>query len=75
MRTTLTLDDDVLQTARAYAEDRAISLGAAVSELARRGLSVRRLTRVVNGLRIFELPPDSPRVTGKRVRNLEVEEK
>jgi hypothetical protein len=75
MRTTLNLDDDVLRTAKAYAEDRAISLGAAVSELTRRGLAVPRPTRVVNGLRVFDLPPDSPRVTGKRIRELELEEK
>jgi hypothetical protein len=74
MRTTLNLDDDVLRTAKAYAEDRALPLGAAVSELMRRGLAVRRPTRVVNGLRVFDLPSDSPRVTSKRVRELEMEE-
>jgi hypothetical protein len=74
MRTTLNLDEDVLQTAKAYADDRAISLGAAVSELARRGSAVRRPTKVVNGLRIFALPPDSPRVTSRRVRQLQAEE-
>jgi hypothetical protein len=38
MRTTLSLDPDVLQAARSLAQARAISLGEAVSELARRGL-------------------------------------
>lgn len=38
MRTTLELDDVVLAAARSLARSRGISLGAAVSELARRGL-------------------------------------
>ena len=38
MRTTLDLDQSVLVAARALARDESISLGAAVSELARRGL-------------------------------------
>ena len=37
MRTTLTIDDDVLAVARALAERTGSSLGAALSELARRG--------------------------------------
>lgn len=39
MRTTLEIDDTVLAAARALAQARRISLGAALSELARRGLS------------------------------------
>ncbi len=37
MRTTLTIDDDVLAVARALSERTGNSLGAAMSELARRG--------------------------------------
>lgn len=40
MRTTLELDDTVVSAARSLARARGISLGAAVSELARRGLGV-----------------------------------
>lgn len=39
MRTTLEIDDTVLAAARSLAQSRRMSLGAAVSELARRGLS------------------------------------
>lgn len=39
MRTTLEIDDTVLAAARSLARARGISIGAAVSELARRGLS------------------------------------
>ena len=42
MRTTLTLDPYVLQAARSIARAQAISIGAAVSQLARRGLEVER---------------------------------
>ena len=37
MRTTVTIDDDVLSVARALAERKGSSLGSALSELARRG--------------------------------------
>ena len=37
MRTTVTIDDDVLAVARALAEQNGSSLGGALSELARRG--------------------------------------
>ena len=37
MRTTVTIDDDVLAVARALAEQSGSSLGGALSELARRG--------------------------------------
>ena len=38
MRTTLSLDDDIFSAARSLAHQRNISLGRAVSDLARRGL-------------------------------------
>jgi hypothetical protein len=41
MRTTLNLDRDVIEAARSLAHQEDISLGAAVSRLARRGLKDR----------------------------------
>ena len=38
MRTTINIDDQVLAAARAISKDRGISIGTALSELARRGL-------------------------------------
>jgi hypothetical protein len=59
MRTTLTLDPDVLAAARALAEMRGQSIGQVISELARRGLMVANAT-----------PPDAPSVeAGDRERN------
>ena len=44
MRTTLQLDDDVLDAARAIAEAEGLTIGEAVSMLARRGLALRTIT-------------------------------
>ncbi|HEY4361714.1 MAG TPA: hypothetical protein VGN17_12120 [Bryobacteraceae bacterium] len=74
MRTTLNLDQDVFEKAKSYAAGRSLPLGTAVSELIRRGLSARRSTRVVHGLHLVDLPPDSPKVTSQRVRALEAED-
>lgn len=75
MRTTLTLDDDVLREVKKYAESRSLTLGEAVSDLVHRGLTVPRPTREVNGVRIFDLPAESPCVTSKKVRELDAEQK
>jgi len=74
MRTTVNLDDDVLQMVKKYAESRSLGMGKAVSELVRRGISAPRPTRSVNGLKVFDLPADSPPVTTRAVRRLEAEE-
>jgi len=73
MRTTLSLDDDVLREVKVYAESRDIALGKAVSELVRRGLAAPLRTRLVNGFHVVDLPPDSPVVTSEHVRKLEDE--
>jgi hypothetical protein len=73
MRTTLNLDDAALRLARAYARRRALSLGKAVSELVQRGLTTPLRTKVINGIHVVQLPPDSPRVTSEDVHRLEDE--
>ncbi len=75
MRTTLSLDDDVLQVVKAYAENRSLAMGKALSELVRRGLSAPPKTRVVNGLVVFDVSEDSAAVTSEQVRRLEAEER
>src|SRR2546425_856467 len=71
MRTTLNLDDDVLQDVKHYAESRSLPVGRAVSELVRKGLCTPTPTRTVNGIQVFDLPADSPRITTKRVNEIE----
>ena len=63
MRTTLNLEDEVLGEVRRYARERSLPVGKAVSLLVRRGLGRRHATRTVNGLQVFDLPADSPRLT------------
>ena len=73
MRTTLSLDDDLLPQVKTYAESRDITVGKAVSELVRRGLRAPIQTRVVNGFHVIELPPGSQPVTIEHIRKLEEE--
>lgn len=73
MRTTLNLEDDVLEDVKRYAEERRIALGKAVSDLVRRGLNAPYPTRVVNGWHVAILPPDSPEVTTEDVQRLQDE--
>ena len=73
MRTTLNLDDDVLEILKEYAENRSVALGKAASELVRKGASTPTPTRMVNGFVVFDVPPDSPRITTERVKELESE--
>jgi hypothetical protein len=75
MRTTLSLDEDVFQMVKAYAENRSLAMGKAISELVRRGLSAPVKTRVVNGLVVFDVPEGSEAVTSERVKQLEAEER
>jgi hypothetical protein len=71
MHTTVLLDDNVHYRVNSYAQLRSISVGQAISGLVRSSPMLRRPTRIVNGLRVFDLPPGSPRVTTKRIRQLE----
>lgn len=71
MRTTINLDADLVPLVKDYAAKRAISLSGAISNLVRRGLSVRGPRRMRNGLLVVDLPEDSPRVTSEQVKRLE----
>lgn len=68
MRTTLTLDDDVLAAARAIAEQSRRSLGAVVSDLAREGLKPRAGYRVRDGLPCFTVSDSARPLTPEAVR-------
>lgn len=70
MRTTLNLDDDVLQLLKSYASDRSIALGEAASELVRRGFEAPLHMRLENGFYVVDLPQDEPKVSSERVREL-----
>ena len=73
MRTTLTLDDDVFELVARRAKLRGVSLGKTVSDLLRRGLSAPTPAQHTDGLVMFDLPADSPKVTTNDVRRIEAE--
>jgi Arc/MetJ family transcription regulator len=73
MRTTLTLDDDILQIAARQAKLRGASLSRTVSDLLRRGLNAPTPSMEKGGLVVFQLPSDSPPVTTEEVRRIEAE--
>lgn len=68
MRTTLEIDDDVLNVARAVAESEGRSLGKVISRLARRGLQTPTATSA-SGLPVFDVRDDAPRITSAMVRS------
>lgn len=71
MRTTLDLDEDVLQAAKEIAASRGLTAGQVLSELARKGLETPRATRVRNGVPVLpSRPAGAPRPTMKRVNDL-----
>ncbi|QMW22919.1 CopG family transcriptional regulator [Sandaracinobacteroides saxicola] len=70
MRTTLAIDDDVLAAAREFAEARGESLGAAATELIRRGLNPVLVLETRNGVPL--LPSRSGRrpVTPEEINDM-----
>jgi hypothetical protein len=70
MRTTLDIDEDVLQAAKELADLRGTTAGKVVSELARRALQPELPARVRNGVPLLRRRPGSPLLTMKRVNEL-----
>jgi hypothetical protein len=74
MRTTLSIDDDVLEQVKEYAENRGVPLGRAASDLLRRGITRPAPTHVENGLRVFSRSAAAPTITPELVRTLDGEQ-
>ena len=68
MRTTLAIDDDVLDAARAIAEQTRRSLGYVVSDLARRGLKPGLENASSGGLPVFSVSEKARPFTPGAVR-------
>jgi hypothetical protein len=69
VRTTLEIDDDVLQAARSIATAESKSIGSALSELARNGLAPRRQSKTRSGFPVFEVSRDAPPITLEHVKD------
>ncbi len=74
MRATLNIDDEILEAARSIAGERGLSVGAVLSELARRGLQ-RTDTgrRGREGFPVFDVSRDGTPLTLDRVKRHEGE--
>lgn len=68
MRITVEIDDDVLSATKALAERRGISLGSALSELARHGFRRASLARKGEDDTVFDVPSDAEAITTEDVR-------
>ena len=66
MRTTVTIDDDVLAVARALAARKGGSIGSALSELARRGFKAATITED-DGVPAFRVPANARAITSEDV--------
>lgn len=75
MRTTLTIDDDIMGQAAEQAKLRGVSLSRNVSDLLRRALNAPLRVEEENGLFVVELPADSPKITSDDVRRLEADQR
>lgn len=66
MRTTLAIDDDVLEDARLLAAAEGRSVGAVISDLARRSLAPAAITED-DGFPVFLVAKDAPAITPEHV--------
>lgn len=75
MRTTLDIDDDILQAAKEIAANRRTTAGKVLSDLARQALEPRETPEVRNGVPVLPLPPKgAPKLTMEIVNRLRDEE-
>ena len=70
MRTTITLDDDVFEAAKALAQASGKQLGKILSQLARRGLRAQAEVARKNGLPVFKVSPDTRMIPSNRAAEL-----
>ncbi|TPE47002.1 CopG family transcriptional regulator [Amaricoccus solimangrovi] len=70
MRTTLSIDEDVLNAARALAAQQRRSIGEVISDLARRSLHPPLPQGERNGIPLLSPRPDAPPITLELVNRL-----
>lgn len=73
MRTTVSIDDEVLSVARALAEERELPLGRVLSDLAKKGLEQSRMAVVSDGFPVFHVKPEARVITLADVKRAEDE--
>ena len=70
MRTSLSIDDDILVVARAMAKEQRRSVGSVISDLARESLRRPRATRERNGIPLLDARSGSAPITLELVNAL-----
>lgn len=74
MRTTLSIDDDIMEAARSLASHQSRTVGEVVSDLARKGLMERsNLAKSVQGIPVFKVSKRATPLTLERVKSDEDE--
>lgn len=74
MRTTLSIDDDLLVAAKTLAAQREVSVGKIVSDLMRKGLNAEvRIETGRGGFPVFPVPPNARAITLGAVKEAEDE--
>ena len=61
MRTTLNLDDDLVEIAKQLAEQRGLTAGQVISDLIRQALEPRQAAKLRNGVPLFEAKAATPK--------------
>lgn len=71
MRTTLSIDDDILEVVRCMAEQDRRTIGEVLSEFARKGMAPeKQAPRYRNGIRLMPVTPGAGRATLALVNRL-----
>jgi hypothetical protein len=73
MRTTITIDDDLLAAAKVLARTRAVSVGKVISDLARKGMRPTPRVSRKEGFPVFSVPADARPITLEDVKKIEDE--
>lgn len=68
MRTTLRIDDDVLEAVKSVARSTDRTVGEVISELARKGLAPAPQEGTEGGFPVFSVSPDAGPITPEMVR-------
>jgi hypothetical protein len=74
MRTTVMIEDDVYVTAKQIAENSGRTLGAVISQLARKGLASEPSFDIKNGVPVFRIGNSSQKIPGSRAGEILDEE-
>ena len=74
VRTTLEIDDDLVQVARQLAQQHRTTMGQVISQLVRKGMELKSAPRMRNGVLLFELKPGARKPSMALVNRLRDEE-